>query len=156
MIQQLSNLNVIFDEPIILNQNQSDEIYNNMWVLSFDEKAIHIATQQDLTQFLEKLLAHYKRVVLKNNPTITALFYLWLDPQTLQLRFNILSKTIEADLPFACKVKITHDYSAILQSFLDTNRLFILKGDVIEEVDEFEDEDDTKNFVLDVYVKTLN
>lgn len=156
MIQKLSDLNEIFQAPVILNQSQEVEIDDNMWVLTCAEKALYTITLKDLAQFFEQLLMHYNGLAATKYPKIPAIFYLWLDPQTLQLRFNILSKTTEAKLPFGCKVKIVQYYLGILQSFLDTNKQFILEGDVIEEVDEFDDEEDQGNFVLDVYVKKLN
>ncbi len=155
-IHKLSDLNTVFEDQILLNRNQKDEIEHNMWALSFEKDAFYVINLDNLSHFIEKLLKHYSEIVIKKYPLTPALFYLWLDPQVLQLRFNVLSQTPATALPFACKVNIVKNYSGILQAFLDMNNQFILEGDVIEEVDEFDEDDENDSFVLDVYVKRLN
>jgi hypothetical protein len=81
---------------------------------------------------------------------------MWFDQQALQLRFNVLSDEVVA-LPFECKVHIEIAAEVVLSNFITTVKKVALYGDNIEFFNnqEYLDEDEEQEYVLDVFVKEL-
>lgn len=159
-INKLSDLKEVIDTSIYISRSSliDEEIYHNMWGLTFSDKLIQKIKLQDLIEFLSLLLKKRTQQVLEKEYSIPVIFYLWYDQQASQLRFNIISGDNTA-LPFGCKLNITNSPELILEKFYTTELKFIIEGDVIEYFEPGKapnDDDDYENFVLDVYTLVIN
>jgi hypothetical protein len=106
------------------------------------------------------LLQNRSLQVQSKYPRARATFYLWYDPQSVQLKINILSGE-KITLPFGCTINIQNSLLPILQTFLDDihrnphplsweNMTILNPGDP-----GWDDEDDVIDWIQDVYVTTL-
>ena len=103
-VNELSDLQIIIEEPIYISGKQSllyKEIYHNMWTLTFSDTLAQEMQLQDLIQFVSNLLKKRTLQLLDINPKLTATFYLWFDKQAFQLRLNLISgdRTLALPLP---------------------------------------------------------
>ncbi len=163
-IQKLSDFDFILDDEIMLFGNihsVDEEIYHNMWIIDIEQKFGKNFMLKDLTKIIENLLQNRSEQIQKKYPGIKATFYLWYDPQSVQLKFNILSGQ-EIQLPFGCKINVFNNFLPILKTFLDDihsdshpldwkNFTILNPGDPGWD----DDDDETSNWIQDVYVTTL-
>lgn len=120
-IQKLSDLDFILNDEIMLlgnTNNIDEEIYHNMWIIDIELEFGKQMKLQDLTKFIKNLLHNRSLQVQKKYPGARATFYLWYDPQSVQLKFNILSGE-KITLPFGCTINIHNSPLSILKTFLD-------------------------------------
>lgn len=164
-IKKLTDLEIIINDEITLFGNTTsikEEIYHNMWRITFDNDFIKTITKKDLFIFLEKLLEERSLQILEKYPNLKATFYIWYDELAGQLRFNILSGD-NVRPPFGCTLNILKSPMPILQKFLDDmqsehpplgweNLKIINPGDPGWDED---DNDDNNDKIQNVYVITL-
>jgi hypothetical protein len=90
--------------------------------------------------------------------TSVATFYLWFDQQSSQLCFNLLSSD-NIELPFGCTVNIVESSDIILNKCINDIQNLNATWDQIEIIEpgdpRWNDDDDPKKYILDVYVTTL-
>jgi len=157
-IHRLDDLQEIVDElPHILNKI-SEETYHNMWCIRLDHDFICSITLKDLTFFLNRLIQERTRQIDFMNLKNDIIFYMWFDEQTLQLRFNIISGNLSS-LPFRCKTRVIDTPKSILSNFINTSKNITLSGDHTEFFDiedDWDQDDDEKDYILDVFVRVLN
>ncbi|MGC2310704.1 MAG: hypothetical protein WA432_03730 [Candidatus Babeliaceae bacterium] len=118
ILSHFKKFDSIINAPILLtsktNCNQ-EEIYENMWAISFNEKLVPPLNNQTLKIFIDTLIQQrQKQVDLLNCP---ATLYFWHDAQAAQLRFNLLSGR-RSKLPFGCTVELENSIDTILDAFL--------------------------------------
>lgn len=155
-ISNLDQLNVILNDLLCLSGKPSEEIDHNMWCISLEGNLIESITLKQLKGFVDKLLENRKLQLKDNNLSQGAIFYMWFDQQTQQLRFNVI--TNNAKLPFECEVQLYATPEFILNNFINTVRDISQHGDRIEFFDgnDWLDEDQNeKEYVLDVFSKIL-
>ncbi|MCX5923081.1 MAG: hypothetical protein NTU89_00790 [Candidatus Dependentiae bacterium] len=163
-IKNWDELQDLLEDPIFLSGNTfstKEEISNNIWSITFDQDFVKTIQVKDLEKFISQLLSNRSEQINNKFNAIPATFYLWYDAQSVQLKFNILSgKNIK--LPFGCKLNILNSPMPIFQKFLDEaqaeinpldfqNFTFLNPGDPGFE----EEEEDTIDWILDVYVTIL-
>lgn len=165
IIQKLTDFNFIFHDEIKLFGNTNsiqEEIYNNMWIIDIGNKFAKKITLQDLTNFLTNLVQNRSQQIQEKYPDLKATFYIWYDPQSVQLRFNIISGE-KIRPPFGCSINILKSPLPILKTFLDNiqkdphplsweNITILNPGDPGFDDD---DDDDDNDWIQDVYVATL-
>jgi hypothetical protein len=152
-ISNLGQLNVIFNDVLCLSGKQSEEIYHNMWCISLEDNLLESITLEQLKSFVDKLIGNRELQLKDSNCSRGVVFYMWFDQQALQLRFNIITGDVNL-LPFGCKIQLHTTCESILSNFLNTVKDFSQHGDQIEFFS-CEDEEDEKEYVLDVFVKSL-
>lgn len=133
----------------------NDLEYHNMWAMGFDNNYIKKIDLGHLEEYISKILENRQKQLQQLN--LPAIFYLWLDEQALQLRFNILTGT-DTSLPFGSKIHKLNSVTPILKEFLTTAQIIAKDGDEVEffTPSELPDDDDEKEYVLDVYIKEIN
>jgi hypothetical protein len=94
-----------------------EEISNNLWRISLSSELARAVTLEDISIFIERVIANRKEQVRIISPAKKMLFYLWFDEQASQIRFNIISDDGTA-LPFGCKVVLAKCYTPIVTDFL--------------------------------------
>jgi hypothetical protein len=128
-----------------------------MW---FEKEYLKTLTLDDLHNFLEKLIEKRSKQIINANKGY-ATFYLWYNPQSACLSFDILSGT-NIKLPFGCKLNIIQNPLTVLSTFLkeeqaDITSLSWENFKIINPGDPGWDNDDDNNddWIQDVYVTTL-
>ncbi len=151
-IKRLSDLNEII-EAYIQPSDKNDIKYHNMWAITLDDDLILKIGINDLSKFLSELLDNRRMQLRQLN--LPAIFYFWFDLQALQLRFNILTGN-DISLPFGCKVHRLNSPMPILEDYLTTAQTVAREGDIVEYLDiDDQDDENEKEYILDVYVKLL-
>lgn len=164
IINTLADLPFVLNDSILVTGDQSavqEEIYHNMWALTFSDELIMAITIEDLQMFFADLARNRSTQAHAQNPAMPVALYLWFDEQALQLRFNILSG-VDRILPFGCTVNLVSSPTSVFENFITTTRCIVTEGDVVELFEpgdvgfDDDDDEDPKKYVLDVYVVTLN
>ena len=152
------DLHEIINHPICLSDIVNEEIEENMWCISLDEDCLQQFASTAIIQFFNTLVAKKTNQVRLLRPQIQAILYVWFDRQALQLRLNILSGAA-TDLPFQCRIQKASSLTPIVDNFLNTVRSIACHGEQVEFIEptaaDFDD-DDEQDFILNVYVVTLN
>jgi len=112
----LQDLEEIITDPLFIGA-KDEEISNNMWCVSVNSELAKVITFEDLSAFIERVIANRKEQIKTINPAANVLFYLWFDEQASQIRFNVISDD-RTGLPFRCNVTLAEDYASILKDFL--------------------------------------
>jgi len=152
-------LQEIIDHPIYLSGVVGEEIEHNMWCIILDESCQQQFAVKDFARFFDAFIKEKTSQVRLIDPQMRTTLYVWFDKQALQLCLNILSGVV-IDLPFQCQLQKVSTLNVIVNDFLKTVNNIAQYGDFIEITDvvdsDFDDDDEAQNFVLDVYVVTLN
>ncbi len=156
VITKISDLQEVINASLDFSQKKSLTDFHNMWALTLDNDLVKKIKLDDLKRFLNELLHNRRLQIFQKDPTAKAKFYLWFDEQALQLRFNILFD-ISSPLPFGCNLDIVATANHILEEFLSCTYKIATEGQTFElcDTDEDNDEDDSNNYVLKVYVELL-
>lgn len=152
----------ILKEALVITNNNFTDVkfeYPNMWCLSFTPEFFKELEHDKLVSFF-KTLIETRGIQLRATEFKKPLtFYLWFDEQALQLRFNIIPGEATS-LPFGCTVNKVDSIEPILNKFFSIIN-DVLKGkDFFEvydaqDIEDIDDDESPKNYVLDVYVQTL-
>jgi len=113
----LQDLEEIVTDPLFIGA-KDEEISNNMWCISVSSELAKVITFEDLSSYIERVIANRKEQIKTINPAANVLFYLWFDEQASQIRFNVISDD-RTGLPFRCNVTLAEDYTSILKDFLE-------------------------------------
>lgn len=165
LISNLIDLEFIVNDDIYLCGSSSgvkEEIYNNFWQISFDENLSLKLSKNDLHYFLSLLLKKRKEQIAIISNTLVVTFYMWVDEQSNQLCFNLLSGQ-DITLPFGCTVHVVNSVDIIFNKFIHVLRNPALSWNNIEIIeqgdsrwDSDEEDIDPKKYVLEVYVTILS
>jgi hypothetical protein len=156
-ISNLDQFNLILNDLLCLSEEQSEEIYHNMWCISLEGDLIEKITLRQLRYFVDTLIENREQQLKNINVHRNAAFYMWFDQQALQLRFNVITGDVNS-LPFGCKIRVNNTYEVILDNFINTVRDVAQSGDQIEfcNSEDWEEEgEQEEEYVLDVFVKFL-
>lgn len=142
IIRHRNDFNVIIKSPVFLTGKislEQEEIYENMWAISFGKRFATKVTKKELLTFINRLIhARGEQVSALDCP---ATFYLWHDAQAAQLRFNILSGH-RTRLPFSSIVAVQNSIDSILEEFLSMGMDNLIPWNQLEALDTNEDDDD--------------
>jgi len=161
VVSKLHDFQFIINDDIYLSGSSDgidEEIYNNFWQISFNEKMILRISVKDLNNFLSALLKKRLEQIAKMSNISVATFYLWFDEQSSQLCFNILSGQ-DIELPFGCTIRIVNSADIILDQCVKKSQYPAIKIDQIKFIEpddvDLNDDETHKKYVLDVWVTTL-
>lgn len=112
------SLEEIVTDPMFIT-NQTDllkkEIESNQWGISLPAEIAPLCTNQEIEIFVERVIRNRIEQLEGAPQTDALIFYAWNDPQSFQLRFNIINSN-HPKLPFKQEVKfvslreITEDF----------------------------------------------
>lgn len=157
-ICSVDNLHEIINHTVCLSGAIDEEIGENMWCISLDENCMQQVTGTGIIRFFDRLVIEKTHQIRLLHPQMQAILYVWFDRQALQLRLNILSGA-STELPFQCRIQKVALLRPIVDNFLSTVRSIAYHGEQVEFIEptaaDFDD-DDEQDFILDVYVMTLN
>jgi hypothetical protein len=94
-----------------------EEIANNIWRLHGSPEEIAGFDADKLKRWLDTVIANREQQLLAVDPIRRAIFYVWLDTQVVQLRFNVISNAHER-LPFRRRYNLLLTPDPILHDFL--------------------------------------
>ena len=155
-ISELKNI----ENTIVTTQLFKDtgDVNANMWILSFSPSIVRYITDIRIKKFMQTVIHYWQQQTVSISKSIPVTFYMWFDEQVGHLCFNLLFVS-KNDLPFGCTVHFV-DMDTIIDSFLtSTIQGGIIPFSGITEINEnchMEEDDDEQDFILDVYVVTLN
>jgi hypothetical protein len=89
------------------------EIQQNMWLLS--KPAGYGESVQDWLDLINRIIENRKQQIAVSRHSM--IFYLWLDEQACQLRFNLINDSHEF-LPFNSNVELVQSFYKIVEAFL--------------------------------------
>lgn len=147
-IKKLSDLKTILDSNVYIAEHgslQDQEVIENTWGISiFDIRSAHI-NQQEILDFITKLMRLRQKQVSFGLIASPITFYVWVDEMASQLRFSFISG-YGHDLPFMCKVERISSLQEIINIF------FNLTVGEEEHVEEYSEDD----FCLKVFSAVLH
>jgi hypothetical protein len=116
------------------------EIYQNFHGFDCSEIFIKDLTLNYLQTFVKKLVENRKQQVTALHHEPGAVFYLWYDEQTLQIRFNVLSGK-NRPLPFAShKTECLNSPDTILHRYLDDALTNAFELELLDTSDQYIDD----------------
>lgn len=162
LVSELNDLQFIINDDIYLSGSSdgiNEEIYNNFWQISFNEKFISKISVIELNNFLSQLLKKRLEQITEISNISVATFYLWFDEQSSQLCFNLLSGQ-DIELPFGCTICIVDSADIILDQCVKSAQYPAIKIDQIKFLEPgdvgLNDDENHKKYVLNVWVTTLH
>lgn len=151
-IKKNKDFNYIINSDLILTGCIDEEIEHNWWAIRLKQKFAETVSTYELQNFIKELLIKKREQV--SEYSVPATCYLWVDEQSFQLCFNIITgHTMQ--LPFGCKINLVKDIEPLLQKFIDLNIQGVISFDEVTFVDEISNDDDPTNYILDVYVDLI-
>lgn len=152
-------------DPIYLTENTDEvieEIYHNCWAIGAPSTIIKQIKASDLLAFIQNVKDNHQIKLNNSLLDINLIFYMWLDVQAGQLRFNFINSN-HNKLPFDCKLKYTDNPEEIVNQFLNYNYHDGIPWDELESIEtpeELEDANKLENeikadFVLTVYQELI-
>jgi hypothetical protein len=97
--------------------NVEKEIRNNCWSISTNDDIAEKCTVEELKEFLKDVKADRKEQLRKSNVKVNLIYYLWIDEQAGQLRFNFINSN-HTNLPFGALLTFTSSEEEILSDYL--------------------------------------
>ncbi len=94
-----------------------EEIANNMWRFHGSPEETGHHSVDKLKGWLESVIGNREQQLLDQHPVRRAIFYMWVDTQLAQLRFNLISDAHDP-LPFGRRCNILQTPDLILHDFL--------------------------------------
>ena len=149
------SLNEIVDDKIFIGKSLNDlntEISNNMWRIGIERETVETVSISDFIVFFEKVIDNRQQQINSSLSNHGMSFYVWVDHQAGQLRFNLISD-LHSKLPFGCDIEMTTNLETIIEEFLNSP---FLEGISVEENIEDGERMDEGSFVLKVYLKCLS
>lgn len=166
LIIQLTDLDFIINDDIYLSGSSlgfEKEVYHNFWQISFDQDVALKLKKSDLEKFFDQLLEKRFEQIDAISKDMPVTFYMWVDEMSTQICFDFISGK-NPILPFGCKLNMVADQNIIVDQYLKSlscggvipyeEIVFYEKGD--PEFDDIDDDDYTKNYVLDVYAVVVH
>jgi len=110
-------------DPVVVETTQADldaEASGNLWTFSLSPQQAQEVKQEEVLHFLKAvLLAREHQVTERFGNQHPMVFYCWLDEQTAQLRFSLVS-ALHNCLSLGSKVNIVADLSSIVKQLLSS------------------------------------
>ena len=113
--------------------NVDEEIKNNCWAISINDEIIKECSVDEMKAFLKDIKADRKEQLSKSNVKVGLIFYLWVDEQAGQLRFNFINSN-HSNLPFAAPQSFTNEEDEILLDYLIRRQTSIKELKIFKEL----------------------
>ena len=113
------SLEEIVTDPMFIT-DQTDllkkEIEANQWGINLPVEIALLCTNQDIENFIDRVVRNRIEQLEGDSQTKILIFYVWNDPQSFQLKFNVINSN-HPRLPFKQEVKPT-SLREIVEDFL--------------------------------------
>lgn len=139
-------------EPVYLTDSIDDlrkEIDYNCWYITIPEELKSEITLNDISEFIGLIKEEYTKQLKVSGLNINLWFYLWIDEQAGQLRFNFINSN-HKELPFRCKIIRTNNMEFIIRKYLDFSDLTDVEKKFLHT------EYESSKFILNVYSEIIN
>jgi hypothetical protein len=101
--------------------NVDEEVKNNCWSISINDEIVNQCTVVELKAFLKDVKTNRREQLSKSNVKVGLIYYLWVDEQAGQLRFNFVNSN-HTKLPFRAPQIFTDKEDDILSDYLIRRR----------------------------------
>jgi hypothetical protein len=154
----------IIEDAIVLStiSHEVDECEENRWSFGVDLK---YCNTKDLLAFYQSVMDARRQYLILENIKTKMIFYTWYDPMSGYFYFSIIpanwSKLLPGqELPFGCTVNKVDKLENIISNFINDPYKGIIPMDQLKEISlsealKSEDEEDPKQYILDVWSITL-
>jgi hypothetical protein len=119
----LEMLNKIITDEIYVGDPNDDlqrEIEVNLWGIGAPRNVIRGLDAEFLLHFLDDVIENREEQVRRSGKGQGMIFYLWLDKQDNQLKFNLVSDR-HSELPFRARISQLDSPQPIVEAFLRYN-----------------------------------
>ncbi|GGB65022.1 hypothetical protein GCM10007424_01160 [Flavobacterium suaedae] len=135
-----------------------EEVSHNCWYISIPKELNSEITVDEISDLIKSIKEKYTKELKASGLNIGLWFYLWIDEQAGQLRFNFINSN-HKELPFGCSIVTTDNIKFIISEYIefpDKYKGFIDFSDLIDIDDDFSDSEyDPSKFVLTVYSEMI-
>jgi hypothetical protein len=97
--------------------NVEKEIRHNCWSISLTDSLAKECTVEDLMNFLAAVKINRRKQLRDSNNTTGLIYYLWIDQQAGQLRFNFINSN-HRSLPFKAQLTFSQTEVQIVAEYL--------------------------------------
>src|SRR5688572_11433527 len=94
-----------------------EEIRNNCWSISMSYELVSECTVDELRNFLHDVKANRKEQLKQSTNKAGLIYYIWVDEQAGQLRFNFINAN-HSQLPFDASLTFVDKEEEILSDYL--------------------------------------
>ena len=97
--------------------NVNEEIQNNCWSISINDELSKEILVDELADFLKEVKKDRQQQLSHSNSKIGLIYYVWVDGQAGQLRFNFINSNHDK-LPFGSQLTFVTKENEILTDYL--------------------------------------
>ena len=147
----------IITDTIYLTESTEElhkEIGQNMWQISIASETAQAITVSEFSQFINQVIQNRKEQLNAWAGNTKLLFYIWLDEQAAQLRFNFINSK-HGRPPFGAKLERVESQDEIIHNFLNYQYLDGIPIDSLRFITEEDDDDIEEEYVLKIYTEEL-
>jgi hypothetical protein len=149
----LASFQEVITDELSIGSSRDDlpiEIKANTWLITLSHEQCQSLTTSDLLTLFERIIENRQQQLDRTKADHGMIFYLWFDEQALQLRFNLISDYHER-LPFGAQYHVLSTPEPIFERYLRSSFHEGIAWSELQEVSEEWNEEETKEYVLDVY-----
>ena len=146
-------INEIKSDKIYLTENLNElnkEIEINHWSIGVDSETAKKINNNDLEDFLRKVVQNRISQLDKSDKNMGLIFYSWFDEQAGNLNFNFINSGHE-NLPFGAELEFVDSLDTIISDFLNSRYLDGIPWEELEDVTGDSDVNEETDFKLKVY-----
>lgn len=97
--------------------NVDEETKHNCWSISLDDDLAKVCTVENLADFLKEVKTDRKKQLRNSNLKVGLIYYLWIDKQVGQLRFNFINSN-HKNLPFKAQVTLVQTEDEVISEYM--------------------------------------
>lgn len=155
----LTRIQELCYEPIFIGTSVADlqrEVIENCWGINASQIECAEVTVAEVMTAIEAVLVCRRTQVAVQADVRGALFYMWFDSQTAQLRCGMISDR-DAELPFNCETVRISSMEPIISSFLSSPYHEGISWDELAEIEwsDSDGDDGRQCHPLQVYVMQM-
>ena len=113
-IQEIKSDRLFITDSI---DNLEEEVKNNCWSISMTREIASACEVDEVIEFLREVKADRSEQLKKSEYKVGLIYYLWVDKQAGQLRFNFINSNHDR-LPFGARLAFVDTEHEIISDFL--------------------------------------
>lgn len=148
------NINEIITDKIYLAEKLDElnkEIEINHWSIGIDTETAKTIENNDLGDFLRKVIKNRISQLDKSDKNMDLIFYSWFDEQAGNLNLNFINSGHE-NLPFSTELEFVDSLDTIISDFLNSR---YLDGIPLDELEDDSEDIEEIDFKLKVYKEDI-
>ena len=151
------NIDEIISDKIYLTDNLDElnkEIENNHWSIGIDSDTAKNVKNEDLRDFLRKVVKNRIAQLDKSDKNIDLTYYSWFDEQAGNLNLNFINSR-HKKLPFKAELEFVDSIDTIISDFLNSKYLDGIPWDELEDISGDSDVKEETDIKLKVYKEEI-